>query len=102
MLGFKLDSSLRMNEEIEAWDAARRLDTLGLACPLPVLKARKMLAGMRAGETLLIAASDPMAAIDIPHMCAEDGHRLLRRATIAAPSGEQLYFLVAAGDGPKR
>jgi len=102
MLAPKLDSSLRMNEDIEGWDPARRLDTLGLACPLPVLKARKILAGMRAGETLLIAASDPMAAIDIPHMCAEDGHRLLRRATIAGPSGEQLYFIVAAGDGPRR
>lgn len=101
MLGLKLDSSLRMHEDIEGWDAARQLDTLGLACPLPVLKARKMLAGMRAGETLLVAASDPMAAIDIPHMCAEDGHRLLRRANIAGPAGERLYFLVAAGDGPR-
>jgi len=53
------------------------LDLRGLKCPLPVLRTRKRLARLAAGATLKVTATDPMAAIDIPHMCHEDGHRLL-------------------------
>jgi tRNA 2-thiouridine synthesizing protein A len=48
----------------------------GLLCPLPVLKARKRLLQMRAGAVLCLRATDPMAAIDMPHFCAEAGHSL--------------------------
>lgn len=74
------------------------LDTTGLACPLPVLKARKRLLALVPGQILRLAASDPMAAIDIPHFCRETGHELLgaseiggvltfriRRASVLAP-----------------
>jgi len=53
------------------------LDARGLQCPLPVLKARKRLRSMRAGQSLRILATDPMAAIDFPHYCRESGHDLL-------------------------
>jgi tRNA 2-thiouridine synthesizing protein A len=53
------------------------LDTSGLACPLPVLKARKALLGMRPGARLEVVATDPLAAIDLPHFCSEAGHRLV-------------------------
>jgi tRNA 2-thiouridine synthesizing protein A len=59
------------------WDHDRRLDLRGLACPLPVLKSRKALLGMAKGERLLVEASDPMAAIDIPHFCNEAGYALV-------------------------
>ena len=52
------------------------LDLSGLLCPLPVLKARKRLATMMAGEILVVTATDPMTAIDIPHFCNEQGHVL--------------------------
>lgn len=52
------------------------LDLSGLLCPLPVLKARKKLDGMASGAVLLVIATDPMAAIDIPHFCTEQGHVL--------------------------
>lgn len=57
--------------------ATHTLDLTGLLCPLPVLKARKALLAMQAGEVLRVLASDPMAAIDIPHFCQEQGHTLL-------------------------
>ena len=50
------------------------LDLTGLKCPLPALMARKALAARPAGSRLVIAASDPMAVVDIPHMCHEEGH----------------------------
>jgi tRNA 2-thiouridine synthesizing protein A len=58
-------------------DPADTLDTVGLLCPLPVLKARKRLTGMAPGSVLAVLADDPAAAVDIPHFCAEAGHALL-------------------------
>ena len=53
------------------------LDTLGLLCPLPVLKARKRLKAMAPGQVLRLLASDPAALVDVPHFCAESGNELL-------------------------
>lgn len=53
------------------------LDCIGLLCPLPVLRARKRLLSLPAGAILAVQASDPMAAIDLPHFCAESGHDFL-------------------------
>jgi len=53
------------------------MDLQGLLCPLPVLKARKRLEGMKSGDVLVVLADDPMAAIDMPHFCQEQGHALL-------------------------
>ena len=55
------------------------LDLSGLKCPLPVIKARKALARLGPGDELFLVTTDPMAAIDIPHMCNEDGHLLLAK-----------------------
>jgi tRNA 2-thiouridine synthesizing protein A len=52
-------------------------DLKGLKCPLPVLKTRRRLADMKPGDELLIETSDPLAGLDIPHFCNEDGHDLL-------------------------
>ena len=46
------------------------LETLGLLCPLPVLKAAKRLRSMPAGAVLKLVADDPAAVIDVPHFCA--------------------------------
>lgn len=49
------------------------LDLRGLKCPLPVLRTRKWLRGMTSGDALLVVCTDPMAAIDIPHLLREGG-----------------------------
>lgn len=56
---------------------AHELDALGLLCPLPVLKARKRLKGLASGEVMAILSDDPVARIDVPNLCREDGHALL-------------------------
>jgi tRNA 2-thiouridine synthesizing protein A len=53
------------------------LDAVGLLCPLPVLKARKRLAGLQSGQVLRLQADDPAAVVDVPHYCRESGHVLL-------------------------
>jgi tRNA 2-thiouridine synthesizing protein A len=55
----------------------RRLDATGLKCPLPVLKARKLLLGMRAGELLELTTTDAMSVVDIPVFCAQNGHIMI-------------------------
>jgi tRNA 2-thiouridine synthesizing protein A len=42
-----------------------------------VLKSRRALKDMPAGAQLTVDTSDPVASIDLPHFCREDGHRLL-------------------------
>jgi len=48
----------------------------GLKCPLPALKARKLLSRMAAGELLVIECTDPLTAIDIPNLIRETGDKL--------------------------
>ncbi len=57
------------------WD--QDLDCAGLLCPLPVLKARKVLAKMQKGQVLCVRATDAMARIDLPHFCLQAGHAYL-------------------------
>lgn len=65
------------------WHA--ELDARGLLCPLPVLKARKRLAGLAGGEVLRVIADDPAALIDVPHFCAEAGHALAAQTDLGHP-----------------
>ncbi len=66
------------------------LDAIGLLCPLPVLRARKLLAAMPPGARLTVLADDPAAVIDFPHFCAEAGHRLIEQVD---QDGAQRYVI---------
>lgn len=69
------------------------LDLKGLKCPLPALRTAKALTTMRAGEVLVVSATDPMAAIDIPHLVQQRGDVVeeMRR------EGEVLVFRLRRG-----
>ncbi|MDZ7925784.1 MAG: sulfurtransferase TusA family protein [Agrobacterium sp.] len=66
-------------------------DLRGLKCPLPVLRSRKKLAGLKAGDVLVVETTDPLAVIDIAHMCNEDGHRLVD--TVAVDKGHRFRIV---------
>jgi tRNA 2-thiouridine synthesizing protein A len=53
--------------------AEKSFDLRGLKCPLPVLRTRKALSGMQTGDVLIVACTDPLAAIDIPTLLAQTG-----------------------------
>jgi len=53
------------------------LDTKGLKCPLPVLKARKAMRDLPDGATLRVLATDPGAAKDFEHFCKTTGNELV-------------------------
>lgn len=61
-------------------EAENTLDVKGMLCPLPVLKARKALAGMAPGDILVVEATDPASVIDIPHFCTETGNALVEQS----------------------
>jgi tRNA 2-thiouridine synthesizing protein A len=53
------------------------LDTRGLNCPLPILRAKKALADMTTGQVLRILATDPGAVKDFQAFSKQTGNRLL-------------------------
>jgi tRNA 2-thiouridine synthesizing protein A len=53
------------------------LDTKGMKCPLPVLKARKALKDVAPGGILRVIATDPGAKTDFDHFCKTTGCRLV-------------------------
>ena len=58
-------------------DKPELLDTSGLNCPLPVLKAEKALKKLAKRTKLRVLATDPVSVIDIPHMCHSKGYVLV-------------------------
>ena len=56
----------------------RTLDARGLHCPLPLIRARRELAAMAAGETLVVLATDPEAPIDLAALAADESHAIVR------------------------
>jgi tRNA 2-thiouridine synthesizing protein A len=71
-------------------------DLKGLNCPLPVLRARKRLQRMRAGSLIWLETTDPLAAIDIPSFCREEGHRLVEHIAVGGGGNR---FLIERGAG---
>ena len=60
-----------------ARDDGETLDVRGLMCPLPVLKARKVLKRLAPGTTLAVLATDPASVIDFRHFCETTPFELL-------------------------
>ena len=56
------------------------LDLTGLKCPLPILKTKKALAQMQAGEVITVLATDAGAPDDFAAFCRQTGHVLLESA----------------------
>ncbi len=56
---------------------ATTLDTSGLKCPLPVLKAKKAMKALTAGDRITVIATDPSAVKDFQAFCEATGDHLL-------------------------
>jgi tRNA 2-thiouridine synthesizing protein A len=73
---------------VEEYD--REVDARGLACPLPILRAKKALADMQSGEILKIVCTDRGSIRDFQAFAKQTGNDLLRQLT-AEP--EFIHFL---------
>ncbi len=65
-------------------DAQKQLDTRGLNCPLPILKAKKALAEMHSGELLKVVATDPGSLRDFQAFARQTGNELVQQETAGA------------------
>ena len=62
-------------QEAQAFD--RELDVRGLNCPLPILRAKKALGELSAGQVLKVMATDPGSVKDFQAFCKQTGNELL-------------------------
>ena len=71
-------------------DFNQELDASGLNCPLPILRAKKTLSSMAAGETLRIVATDPGSVQDFQSFANQTGNQLLD----SSEEGGKFVFLI--------
>ena len=64
--------------------AQKELDTRGLNCPLPILKAKKALAEMSSGELLKVVATDPGSMRDFQAFARQTGNDLVEQSSVGA------------------
>ena len=55
----------------------QELDCSGLSCPMPILKTKKAIDLLAAGQVLKMTATDPGSLPDIQAWTAKTGHELL-------------------------
>lgn len=72
-----------------------KLDLTGLKCPLPVLKTRKALRSLTAGDRLEVHCTDPLSVIDIPNLIRETGDRV----EIIEHAEKRIVFMIEKTDG---
>jgi tRNA 2-thiouridine synthesizing protein A len=70
--------------------AEKILNLRGLKCPLPALRARKALSGLKTGDMLIAECTDPLTAIDIPNLLRETGDTMVSNVR----EGEVLVFRI--------
>ena len=68
----------------------KELDARGLNCPLPILRAKKALGDITAGQILKIISTDPGAIKDFQAFSKQTGNELL---SSAEASGEFVFFM---------
>ena len=71
-------------------DFDQELDARGLNCPLPILRAKKTLNGMTAGEVLKIVSTDPGSVKDFEAFASQTGNELLD----SSEEGGEFHFLM--------
>ena len=70
--------------------AQKELDTRGLNCPLPILRAKKALADMHSGEVLKVLATDPGSMRDFQAFARQTGNELVEQES---NDNEFVHFL---------
>jgi len=58
----------------------REVDARGLTCPLPILRAKKALAGMASGQMLKVLATDPGSQRDFAAFAKQTGNAIVESA----------------------
>ena len=65
-------------------DIHKEIDTRGLNCPLPILKAKKALSDMLSGQLLKVVATDPGSTRDFQAFAKQTGNELVEQQAVGA------------------
>ncbi|BBL23338.1 MULTISPECIES: sulfurtransferase TusA family protein [Comamonas] len=60
----------------------QEIDTRGMNCPLPILKAKKALSGMESGQLLKVVATDTGSLRDFQAFAKQTGNELVHQETV--------------------
>ena len=63
-------------------DIHKEIDTRGLNCPLPILRAKKALTELRSGQLLKVVATDPGSTRDFQAFARQTGNELVEQQTV--------------------
>ena len=63
---------------------AKEIDTRGLNCPLPILKAKKGLSELASGQLLKVIATDPGSVRDFQAFARQTGHDLIEQQAVGS------------------
>lgn len=74
-------------------NADQEIDVRGLNCPMPVLRTKKALNAIAAGQVLKVTATDPASVKDIAALAQQTGNELLESAT----AGDEFVFYLKKG-----
>lgn len=66
-----------MQEEVQTVEITARIDAKGLACPLPVIRAKKGIMGVDIGQVVEVECTDPGSMADFKAFANSTGHQLL-------------------------
>lgn len=70
------------------------LDTVGLFCPVPIIRTAERILGMRPGEVLEVLSDDRVILIDLPAWCRSRGHDYLG----SRQEGSEYHLFVRKGE----
>ena len=62
----------------------KEIDTRGLNCPLPILKAKKALTDMHTGQLLKVVSTDAGSVRDFQAFARQTGNDLVEQQTVGA------------------
>ena len=63
---------------------AKEVDTKGMACPLPILKAKRALTEVSSGELIRVVATDPASVRDFQAFAKQTGNELVDQTNTAS------------------
>lgn len=69
------------------------LDASGLACPMPIIKTKKAVDALQAGQVLKLIATDPGSVSDVSAWTGKTGHELLGHEEV---DGKHVFYIKKA------
>ena len=70
-----------------------KVDATGLRCPEPLMVVRNRMMDMKAGEVIMVKATDPSTSWDFPNFCKFLHHELIHKETVE----KQYYYWIRKG-----